>query len=336
MNSTDFAIVVGASHYPSYRDLPGALPDAQRFSEWLVAANGGGVPKDHVIEVLSEPNPLVPLKQHIDDAFDVLDAKVRDVARARRVYFFFSGHGLGDDHSKGAGLCLADFAITSRPNAYVAMNEYCDLISRLGLADEIVCFLDCCRVNRPFARPQPPGRSPGTIATPASSILQFFGAPFNLPAFEAVHGQGEPPHGHFTTALMEGLTGTIEPEAEGISGTRLFNYLYSRVPELAAKEGRQQIPDRSWLGSKELYFGPMRDGSPSIVSTIRVVFTTPRQNVVLETPDLQPLHQGSANPTSEWLVNTPKLGLHLIRDLVSAQEQVIRVTTAGAQIHVTF
>lgn len=40
---TDFGLVIGIEHYPSFRSLHGAVGDARRFHEWLCSSDGGSV-----------------------------------------------------------------------------------------------------------------------------------------------------------------------------------------------------------------------------------------------------------------------------------------------------
>jgi hypothetical protein len=45
VNDLHFAVVVGINRYPGIKDLKYARDDAERFRDWLVDLEGGGVPQ---------------------------------------------------------------------------------------------------------------------------------------------------------------------------------------------------------------------------------------------------------------------------------------------------
>jgi len=91
-----FALVVGIDHYPRFRSLKGARKDAEDFHAWLIDPDGGGVPAANVELVLSKEDPVRPIHDDIDDALEkILFFKARGGGGNKRLYLYFSGHGLG-------------------------------------------------------------------------------------------------------------------------------------------------------------------------------------------------------------------------------------------------
>lgn len=142
---TDFSVVVGVDHYPLFRSLNGAIADAEHFHAWLLDANGGGVAEDHARLVRSRPDPISPLQDEVDQ--QLLDVvKIADaIGGGRRLYFHFSGHGAGAaDESKDVALLLAKWSY-SLARLALSKDEYHGVLNGMGLFEEIVISLDCCR-----------------------------------------------------------------------------------------------------------------------------------------------------------------------------------------------
>src|SRR5215469_5941856 len=96
-NPKDYAVVVGIDEYPGYRSLKGAVADAKDFAKWLCKEEfGGGVPVENCRTVYSVKEPLAPLQDQIDIAFDEIFAMVPPGKKdqAHRLYVYFSGHGM--------------------------------------------------------------------------------------------------------------------------------------------------------------------------------------------------------------------------------------------------
>ena len=117
MNSEDFAIVVGINAYPQLTPLRGALQDANMFKNWLISPKGGDLPDTNVKTILSpdgfasDPFDASPIKRDIDRAlrdFGLGNIDLEDPQPiGRRLYFYFSGHGVGPNFDEVAML-MAD------------------------------------------------------------------------------------------------------------------------------------------------------------------------------------------------------------------------------------
>ena len=56
MAKDDWAIIVGVTHYPGFTglaDLRGSESDAKEFWEWVIASDGGDIPKAKVVKICS-------------------------------------------------------------------------------------------------------------------------------------------------------------------------------------------------------------------------------------------------------------------------------------------
>lgn len=220
----DYAVVVGINHYPTIGSLKGAEQDALNFIEWLKDPHGGDVPEEQILKVLSSdfnPQSESPIyaRPNIEDIhakFDELgdlyiesDHTHRRVGR--RLYLFFSGHGIGK-YERGA-LLLANARNTGRlthfPSSDAAM-----LITKSAAFDEVVLFMDCCRDKyrknfvplQDFIFLENPGK--------AEEIKYFYilASKWGQKAKEAPNpNAGGRYEGYFTRALMMSLR-------EGIAG----------------------------------------------------------------------------------------------------------------------
>src|SRR5438132_776583 len=94
MQDHDYAIVVGIGRYPLLKkDLEGSVKDAEEFGAW--AMDGGQVPEKNVRWILSDTPPKPgarPVLEEIDRTFAELFKQAKDTP-ARRLYFYFAGHG---------------------------------------------------------------------------------------------------------------------------------------------------------------------------------------------------------------------------------------------------
>jgi hypothetical protein len=146
----DYALVIGINDYPQWErgkyTLKSPNQDALDFYEWLIDAEGGGLPREHAHLVQSVPNPLAPYQFQIDRVFgEIRDQSVNK--ERRRFYFYFSGHG----HSPGTTfdkqcLCLPNWS-PDAPGAALDLESYIKAAVGCLNFSESVFFLDCCRVR---------------------------------------------------------------------------------------------------------------------------------------------------------------------------------------------
>ncbi len=255
----DYGLIVGIDDYPKYgtngRDLAGAVRDAKLFSEWLKdTISGGGLSEDHCRMITSDGDPMALNKDSIDDAMDEIWAMAKAGGGGRRLYMFFSGHGQlvdsADFLSYEQSLCLPRWSYT-RPNAAILTDSYRKAAQSCMPFEEIVVFLDCCRVstirvradNTSLGCPQP------RAGHDTVKKQVFFAAEPMRRAFEGDHriagvddDEEEIVHGHFTSALISGLKQGSNRPGGGITAKDLWAHLSYWVPKIAEDAGHNQSP----------------------------------------------------------------------------------------------
>lgn len=346
MNTNHYALVVGIDHYPNYRSLEGARQDAKEFADWLSNSDtGGALPAKNLKLVLSEKDPVRPVHEDIDDALeDILEAT--DNEPAKRLYIYFSGHGLARSNL-GVDLCLAKWS-KRRMGRALDSKDYLQLALESGRFEEVVMLLDCCRIRKirkralhstlDFARP-------GDGAAHASAFIgyatQFLNAAHEAatdePAATEPGDETEEPvvRGHFTRALIDALNGKAADPPGGVTASRLKEYLDLRTPEIAKAAGHIQKPEvvNGLASEPEPVFGSAAP-VPSDDVPVRINFSADHGHIVLEDGDLSEKKSGPAT-SGPWLVPL-KRGNYLLRVVGGDKEKSIRVTgdeTGGIDVN---
>jgi len=257
----DYALVVGIDDYPRYgtkgRDLKGAIRDAKLFAEWLMNKDaGGGLADDHCRVLTSDGDPMALNKDTIDDALDeIWTMASAQNGGGRRLYMFFSGHGQlvdsADFLSYEQALCLPRWSYT-RPNSAIVTDSYSKLATKCMPFEEIAVFLDCCRVSTIRVRADKTSLGCSLFQDGHETIKKqvFFAAEPMRRAFESEDGQApnededeeEIVHGHFTSALIDGLRRGSERDGGGISAKELWSHLDYWVQKIAEDAGHNQKP----------------------------------------------------------------------------------------------
>jgi hypothetical protein len=146
-----YALVIGIDDYPSgdLRSLEHAKHDAEAFRNWLIdPGTGGGVPEENCKLILSRGELLLPNFDEIDDHLDrIIKLAEKSHANARRLYFYFSGHGMAARQLQ-TFLCLPRWSNRWR-NAALDSQAYSTYLVNSGLFREIVFLFDCCRSYKP-------------------------------------------------------------------------------------------------------------------------------------------------------------------------------------------
>jgi hypothetical protein len=322
MNDRDYAIVLGVNHYPGFRQLEGAIEDAERVHAWLVDPLGGGLPPGNCQLLRSSAPPPAPLQDAIDDAFvEVL----RPPERRRRLYFYFSGHGVAqvqDDVS----MCLAKWSETFRAMS-LSYRGYHEALRDWARFEQIVIWLDCCRVRNFNVRGLGPTFPPPIPLGDAPQVRTMvgFATEFEDVAYEAGRGV-------FTNVLLEGLRGgAIDAETGRTTADRLRDYLERETPRQASALGlKQQARVVSEFNGEAAYdFGPRRMVTPN--AHVRIEFSAERTGIIeLEAPSGAILKREDAT-TGPWDLDLERDAVHVLRELRTATERVLRprMTTGG-------
>jgi uncharacterized caspase-like protein len=330
-----YAVVVGVNHYPSgdLQPLSNALRDAAAFEKWLLdTSTGGGLLPENCRTILSQENSGTPINEDIDQAFEVVLQQVEArPAPHRRLYFYFSGHGMAASLLQ-TYLCLPKWSNRRRRMA-LDSEDYWLMLAETGLFQEMVCLFDCCRSYKPGI-----GGLPSTLgqARPDRNAFQSrlfiaFAAEFLQSAYEHPEFDG---HGFFTQALLSGLRGGACQPAGGAPAQRLKSFLESETVHLAKLAKKIQTPTvfNGFPATDEPVFGsapPTAAGQLVYVVTIR---PADHRSIVLVHPDDSETPWDGTNP---WRIEVGE-GLHILEDKSSGTYQRLPRAVTEGEFHVEF
>jgi hypothetical protein len=328
-NTDDYAVVVGVSHYEGLQVLKGPDRDAQDFFNWAIDPTGGKLPTANAHLVLSTEIPLLPIQDDIDKKFGTILKTLRDQNRSgRRLYFYFSGHGLGIEWNETA-LVLPPWTDIMR-NYALSSSKYLTTLIHSGRFTEVFFFLDCCRNRMVGVNGATPffGNAKPAAGAVGCSWYGFSATEFDNKAFEALIQPGDGSlldndrtRGLFTVSLINGLKGAA---ADGgrVTTTSLKDYIKLNLPEIAGAQNKTQIPrfHTDDDGNESIIV----DGLPSTDVLLQIKFKAAGRTVILENAKLKVLKEGSSDD-EEWQIDLPK-GLYAIYYKDDKQsEKAIRV-----------
>jgi hypothetical protein len=94
------------------------------------------------------PEPIRPVQDEVDEQLVAIMSEADAMGGARRLYFHFSGHGASSPEQSGDDVALL-LAKWSKNLARLALSTdgYRSALSGLGVFDELVISLDCCRTT---------------------------------------------------------------------------------------------------------------------------------------------------------------------------------------------
>ena len=221
----DFGLVVGIDDYPRFRSLRGAVTDATRFHAWLCDPDGGGVSPQYARLVVSRPNPIAPLQDEVDENLLDLIQAADAIGGGRRLYFHFSGHGAGspDESCDDVALLLAKWS-WSLARLALSTAEYRGVLGRMGLFEEIVVTLDCCRTLALRASGLPPTIThlPRARRCPTRTFIAY-ATEAGCSAFET------PDQGAWQGVFTRHLLAILQYSPHGISAASLKRELEYKV-----------------------------------------------------------------------------------------------------------
>jgi hypothetical protein len=327
----DYAIVIGINGYPQLRPLSAAEADATRFAEWLTSPDGGRVPERNVRLILSpaqkpsNPFDARPVQADIDRALRDFGAH-QDAPIGRRLYFYFSGHGIGPTFDD-IGMLMATAGLgTLEKN--IGLRPYRVFFHDAALFDELVFIVDCCRdPSKSKATAGPDfGRQ---FAKPAGSVQDFviLAAAYGEKAFEPTTAPTHERRGLLTKALLEGLR---EPEAADALGRftagTLREYVRRRVIELAGDKQLRQEPEVPSLPTDEMVFGEIPEARVKVRLRITVPPGLPGKLVLIEGTAFEVIENRKADTiTAEnpWEIELPRNCRYEIRHTTSGHTELL-------------
>jgi hypothetical protein len=226
------------------------VEDAKKFAAWLASPNGGAVPATNIKLILStnydKPEDLRharPVKNEIDYALE--DIGMNQTTRsADRLYFYFTGHGLGFD-SGDAAMLLAN-ASGASPYDNLGFSKYRTHLKEASRFMNLIYFLDCCRNVDASVEGWSPRKAKLSPTADAYDVKDyvFFATSHGRRAFEPPHPVTNERRGLFTQALLEALAEkkAADPQMRVTAGS-LEKYLLERVPQLAKEEGLRSMQE---------------------------------------------------------------------------------------------
>ena len=335
MNDQDYAIIVGINGYSALTPLKGASADAVRFKNWLTSPDGGGLPdSDSNVRIILSPEVPVsdpadgkPIKRDIDRAFRDFGLAIDpDVPIGRRLYFYFSGHGVGPDVDDVAML-MAD-ATPSQLNNNVGMGPYRTMLRRTGRFKEIVFILDCCRDAVRGVQSTEPAFTFADLPIPRHPVEDFIVLASNWgeKAFERPLTEAEERGrlGVLTDKILKGLSDPAAANADGqITSETLRLYVIKQMAELAQQTGVDQSPDFMRPSKQEIVF---RTLPPDQILKVRVrilALTRHTGDVVLRDGSFTELSRRSASLLTRddqpWLEHLDRKSLYLVQYIPTGQ-----------------
>jgi hypothetical protein len=342
LQPTHYALVVGINDYPDYgtggRSLKGAIKDAQRVDEWLRDVDiGGGLPKDNCKLVLSNGQPLGPLQMNIDVALQEIWKNAR-TSGGERFYFYFSGHGLSVQ-SENVALCLANWSSDFR-HAALSSQSYLEFLKQCTPFQEVVVFLDCCRVRQGGVIGMPtqlgcavPIEGAGAKRSLVAYATEFQQAAFEAPADEETGTDGvvkNEVRGHFTEALIAALRGGAAQPAGGVTAEALKKYLEAEVPRIAKASNHNQVPQIPFDLPLGVVFGAAKP-----IANCEIRFSAGRHGTIrLEDGDLTAIREDDAS-TGPWRVAL-KPGLYNLEEMATGAMKQFRFRPTESSDNVEF
>lgn len=292
----DFGVVVGVEHYPHLSPLPGAIADAIRFHDWLREREGGGLDAGHIKLITSELETRRPVKEEIDEALDWALESAFKCNGARRLYFYFAGHGASNELSgDDVALLLTRWSMRLARTA-LSTHGYSSTLRGVGLFQELVVFVDCCRSTSVSAIGMPPNITRGTAEQPTCSFVAY-ATEAGRSAFECADS-GEW-HGIFTACLLA----ILRRSPSGVSARALKDLLEREVDTEARRRGVHQRAQCDNGLPATSYFG-----HGGHVPMLELKLGKRRGSVALQNGDLHEVARTDANG-EPWLLSLP-VGLY--------------------------
>ena len=313
-NDNDYGIVIGIQHYKgSVGQLSGPHADAQQFKEWLVNPKGGNLPAKNV-KILKSTKTYAPIKDDIDDWLsELLENLNISAKRGRRLYLYFSGHGIASSANNSA-LLLPKWSHSNRQYG-LSSESYLEQLINTGTFAEIYIFMDCCRNRIANVLGSAPYFSSAKPSSRSCEYLIFYSSEFDNLSYEgnvpsAANSLNDLlPRGLFTEILMAGLNGAAADKDGILNIDSLIKYVKRALPQLALSRKKSQIPRtiESLQNRNKILattFNPKVD--------FKIKFSKKsKTNIVVEDADLNIIQSGSMSD-GEWNMQLSR-GYHLIR-----------------------
>lgn len=235
-NSDDYAIVIGIDTYSKLYRLRSAEKDATEFAKWLNSPLGGNLPSENIMLRLGDPLPhldllqVKPTQRHID--FYLMSLGTEENKRiGRRLYFYFSGHGIGPVFNN-VGMLMIDASLNNL-NSNIGLNGYRSFFKDHHIFDEIVYILDCCRDPAPNIKGLQLRDPSFTLVENRNGVREYvvLAAEYGEKAYAPKSADNGKRRGLLTKVLLDGFEKAYDGLGR-VTSSSLREYILTRVPDL--------------------------------------------------------------------------------------------------------
>ncbi|MRX41293.1 hypothetical protein GJU43_18550 [Flavobacterium sp. LC2016-23] len=298
----NYAIVIGIDHYEK-KPLSGAVADAKAFANWLETK--GGVQKENLKLFVSNSEDMLVSGPEIDIAIDKINRVARNNNETNRLYFYFSGHGIGVTFDNTA-LCLRLWPALI--NHCISGLDYRTWFTNAGAFDEVLIFFDCCREHDTLIKGNSPAGSWNLpIGNRNPKVLICNSTAYGKLSYEVIidppgesksetdglpkESASDKKRGAFTTFLIDSLNGDADSDGTGqITALALKDHIRNNFKSHAEKFKKTQDAVADTLnGGDQILICTV----PVILPQFNCEITFERNsNVTLYGPNLEDLWTG--------------------------------------------
>ncbi|KAA2239868.1 hypothetical protein F0L74_27160 [Chitinophaga agrisoli] len=339
----NYALIVGIDHYEK-KGLKGAVNDAQAFAAWLKDSGqiSASQQDDHMRVLLSTPDNRYVLDNDIDRAaHEIIAHAQKHKSEPHRLYFYFSGHGIGISFSKTA-LCLRDWY--QLPNCCISSMEYKDGFINTGLFHEVIFILDCCRQYDFLTETKKPGfnyktkvegRHAGNTKVFIAYSTRYGKLSYEINEKDDDNNDLDKHHGAFTTFLLEGLKGDADEDGDGkINAKDLQTYIHRNFSSYATSRNKVQDADTDMNGAScELVICDVP--AKSQPENFIITFSNNRQVQLTDGNLYTVIQSGSVMAGDQWALCL-EAGMYLLKDLQTGDWKILTNLNPNTLSYATF
>lgn len=305
----DYAIVIGIDHYEK-RPLTGAVADAKSFAQWLTDNKLIQQPDDNLKLIISDKDNRITSGLEVDEAVaDICKLARNNADPKNRLYFYFSGHGIGQTYDNTA-LCMRQWP--KLLNYCLSGYMYKQGIINSGAFDEILIFLDCCREIDILVESRQPGFDWKTMIPGRTPRIMICNSTAYGKLSYEVNIEPDQKRGAFTSFLIEALNGDADANNTGvITGQSLREHVANNFKTYAQRFNKIQDAkvDFQDMGDS-IVICQTQKAAPSHNFIITFNRTS---NVTLYAPTTEELKTADVNLGTTWEINLEK-GNYLLKD----------------------
>jgi uncharacterized caspase-like protein len=231
-----FALVVGVSKYKYHdgvlKNLAYAAADARAVRDFLVLPEGGGFAPGDIVYLEDERATTEAVRAAL--TLFLPKATADDL-----IFIFVAGHGGADPYAQqNLYFLLHDTKLSDMPSTGLPMEELQDVLDRQVRARRVVVFVDTCHSAGLG------GEKPTATRSLENNLINLYAAKLHTETGRAVitssdvnELSNESPawgggHGVFTWAVLEGLRGGADSDADRlVTAGELFDFVSARVRE---------------------------------------------------------------------------------------------------------